>query len=65
VVVEHGSVAALGGAVGVIIWEPGAWRAPVVEAAARARELFAPARVAAQLHELYERVVARSKAADP
>lgn len=64
-VVEHGSVVALAGAVGVILREPGAWRAPVVEAAGRARELFAPARVAAQLHELYERVVARSRAASP
>lgn len=60
-VVEHGSVAALAEAIGAVLRDPEAWRGPVAEAAARARELFAPARVAAQLHELYEGVVAAAR----
>jgi len=57
-VVEHGDVAALAGAIGTILRDPKAWRAPVRDAAVRVRDLFAPARVAARLHHLYDEVVA-------
>jgi glycosyltransferase involved in cell wall biosynthesis len=60
-VVEHGSVPALAAAIRDILADRGRWRTPVEEAAARVRALFAPARVAAELHGLYEELVGAAR----
>jgi glycosyltransferase involved in cell wall biosynthesis len=55
-VVGSGDVAAVSAAVDNVLGDPGAWREPVEQAAARVRELYAADAVAMQLKALYSLV---------